>query len=251
MKNEFNHRTVSIQINGVILKGNLVVPQNPIGLVIFSHGSGSSRLSPRNNYVAEVLQKNHLATLLFDLLTEDEDKIYENRFNIDLLTLRLIDVTQWAQHTQEIQNLPIAYFGASTGAASALKAAAFFDADIKSIISRGGRPDLVLKDLDKVTAPTLLIVGGWDDIVIELNEKAYQKLQCEKKLEIIPNATHLFEEPGKLEANFNVLNVSQANGHLTNAQKKTKSIYKIFWDKYSLAYIISKVWTIRMSRKPF
>ncbi|MDA9089440.1 dienelactone hydrolase family protein [Maribacter arcticus] len=200
MKNEFNHRTVSIQINGVILKGNLVVPQNPIGLVIFSHGSGSSRLSPRNNYVAEVLQKNHLATLLFDLLTEDEDKIYENRFNIDLLTLRLIDVTQWAQHTKEIQNLPIAYFGASTGAASALKAAAFFDADIKSIISRGGRPDLVLKDLDKVTAPTLLIVGGWDDVVIELNEKAYQKLQCEKKLEIIPNATHLFEEPGKLEA---------------------------------------------------
>lgn len=199
MKNEFNHRTVSIQIDGVILKGNLALPQNPIGLVIFSHGSGSSRLSPRNNYVAEILQKNHLATLLFDLLTVDEDKIYENRFNIDLLTLRLIDVTQWAQQLQDTKNLPIGYFGASTGAASALKAAALYGDDIKTVISRGGRPDLALKDLHKVTAPTLLIVGGWDDVVIELNEKAYQELKCERKLEIIPNATHLFEEPGKLE----------------------------------------------------
>ena len=199
MKNEFNHRTVSIQIDRVILKGKLAVPQNPIGLVIFSHGSGSSRLSPRNNYVAEILQKNHLATLLFDLLTVDEDKIYENRFNIDLLTLRLRDVTQWAQQLQDTKNLPIGYFGASTGAASALKAAAFYGDDIKTVISRGGRPDLALKDLHKVTAPTLLIVGGWDNVVIELNEKAYQELKCERKLEIIPNATHLFEEPGKLE----------------------------------------------------
>ena len=140
-----------------------------------------------------------MATLLFDLLTVDEDKIYENRFNIDLLTLRLIDVTQWAQQLQDTKNLPIGYFGASTGAASALKAAAFYGDDIKTVISRGGRPDLALKDLHKVTAPTLLIVGGWDDVVIELNEKAYQELKCERKLEIIPNATHLFEEPGKLE----------------------------------------------------
>ena len=176
-----------------------MAPQNAIGLVIFSHGCGSCRLSPRNNYVAEILQKNHLANMLFDLLTEDEDKIYENRFNIDLLTLRLIDVTQCVQQQKDTKNLPIGYFGASTGAASALKAAAFYENDIKTVISRGGRPDLVLKNLHRVTAPTLLLVGGWDEVVKEFNEKAYRKLQCARKLEIIPNATHLFEEPGKLE----------------------------------------------------
>ena len=170
-------KTVSIRIESIVLKGNLIVPAKGTGLVIFSHGSGSSRLSPRNNYVAEVLQKKGLATLLFDLLTEDEDRIYENRFNIDLLTIRLINVTQWAQRQNEIHGLPIGYFGASTGAASALRAAAFFGEDIKAVVSRGGR----------------------DDVVIELNEMAYQKLQCERKLQIIPKATHLFEEPGKLE----------------------------------------------------
>lgn len=192
-------KTVSIRIESIVLKGNLIVPAKGTGLVIFSHGSGSSRLSPRNNYVAEVLQKKGLATLLFDLLTEDEDRIYENRFNIDLLTIRLINVTQWAQRQNEIHGLPIGYFGASTGAASALRAAAFFGEDIKAVVSRGGRPDMALQELKKVTAPTLLIVGGWDDVVIELNEMAYQKLQCERKLQIIPKATHLFEEPGKLE----------------------------------------------------
>ncbi|TLP81798.1 dienelactone hydrolase family protein [Maribacter sp. ACAM166] len=193
------HKTISIRLDGTVLKGTLVVPEKAIGMVIFSHGSGSSRLSPRNNYVAEVLQKKGLATLLFDLLTEDEDRIYENRFNIDLLTMRLIDVTQWVQHQKELKKLPIGYFGASTGAASALRAAAFYGKDIKAVVSRGGRPDMALPDLHKVTAATLLIIGGWDNVVIELNEKAFEKLQGTKKLEIIPHATHLFEEPGKLQ----------------------------------------------------
>ncbi|MCJ7465770.1 MAG: alpha/beta hydrolase [Maribacter sp.] len=190
---------MEIKLDGLTLEGNLVVPKNAMGIVIFSHGSGSSRLSPRNNYVAKVIQEKRLATLLFDLLTEEEDTVYQNRFNIDLITMRLIDVTQWVQNHTEFKALPIGYFGASTGAASALRAAAFFGHDIKAVVSRGGRPDMAIDDLFRVTAATLLIVGGWDDVVIELNEKAYQKLQCTRKLEIIANATHLFEEPGKLE----------------------------------------------------
>jgi alpha-beta hydrolase superfamily lysophospholipase len=193
-------KTISIQLDGLILYGDLTIPENSIGMVIFSHGSGSSRLSPRNRYVAQVLQQRGLATLLFDLLTEEEDRIYENRFDINLLTMRLIDVTQFMQQHKSTRGLPIGYFGASTGAASALRAAAFYTADIKAVVSRGGRPDLALSQLQKVTAPTLLIVGGWDQVVIELNEKAYEKLGCEKKLDIIPQASHLFEEKGKLEA---------------------------------------------------
>jgi dienelactone hydrolase len=150
-------KNVSIRLDGTVLKGNLIIPEKAIGVVIFSHGSGSSRLSPRNNYVAEILQQKGLATLLFDLLTEEEDRIYENRFNIDLLTLRLIDVTQWAQKQKKTKKLPIGYFGASTGAASALRAAAFYGKDIKAIVSRGGRPDMALQDLDQVTAPTHLL----------------------------------------------------------------------------------------------
>jgi fermentation-respiration switch protein FrsA (DUF1100 family) len=199
MKTALKYKSVNIELDGAVLKGNLVVPPKAIGLVLFSHGSGSSRLSPRNNYVAEVLQEKGLATLLFDLLTKDEDRIYENRFNIDLLTMRLIDVTHWIQRQKEIKGLTIGYFGASTGAASALRAAAFYGKDIKAVVSRGGRPDMALQDLHKVTAPTLLIVGGWDDVVIELNRKAYQKLQSERKLVIVPKASHLFEEAGKLE----------------------------------------------------
>jgi dienelactone hydrolase len=192
------NKEVAISGNNLNLKANLCVPKTATGLVIFSHGSGSSRRSPRNNYVAEVLQGHGLATLLFDLLTEAEDRNDANRFNIDLLTLRLIEVTHWAKQRQGIKNLPIGYFGASTGAAAALRAAAFFGEEVGAVVSRGGRPDLALKDLHKVTAPTLLIVGGWDDRVIELNEMAFQKLQCEHKLEIVPEASHLFEEPGKL-----------------------------------------------------
>lgn len=190
---------VKIRLDGISLPGILTIPENAIGIVIFSHGSGSSRFSPRNNYVARILQQEGCATLLFDLLTEEEDRNYENRFNIDLLTLRLIDVTQWIQAYSKTENLPIGYFGASTGSASALKAAAFYGKDVRAIVSRGGRPDLAMLRLHKVTAPTLLLVGGWDQDVIPLNEKAYQKLQCHKKLEIIPQATHLFQEPGKLK----------------------------------------------------
>lgn len=192
-------QSISIQLDGIMLQGNLTIPENAIGMVVFSHGSGSSRLSPRNSYVAEVLQQKGLATLLFDLLTEDEDRIYDIRFNIDLLTMRLIDVTQFIQQRKDTKELPIGYFGASTGAASALRSAAHFEKDIKAVVSRGGRPDLALKDLHKVTAPTLLLVGGLDHVVIELNQKAYEKLSCKKKFEIIPQATHLFEEPGKLK----------------------------------------------------
>jgi len=190
---------IEIELEGLALKGNLSIPENATGMVIFSHGSGSSRLSPRNNYVAKVLNEKGLATLLFDLLTEDEDRIYENRFDIDLITMRLIDVTQWAQNQKEGKDLVIGYFGASTGAASALRAAAFYKNDIGAVVSRGGRPDLAMQELNKVTAPTLLIVGGWDHQVIQLNEKAYQELKCYRKLEIVPEASHLFEEPGKLE----------------------------------------------------
>ena len=191
-------KQVAISWDNLTLNGNLGVPKTAAGLVIFSHGSGSSRLSPRNNFVAEVLQESGMATLLFDLLTEAEDQIYANRFNIDLLTLRLIEVTHWVGQQQGLKHLPIGYFGASTGAASALRAAAYFGKDVGAVVSRGGRPDMAMKELNKVTAPTLLIVGGWDEQVIELNEMAFQQLKCERKLEIVPEATHLFEEPGKL-----------------------------------------------------
>ena len=139
------------------------------------------------------------SSLLFDLLTEAEDLIYENRFNIDLLTQRLVKVTNWIANQKDIKDIPIGFFGASTGAASALNAATFLDAKIKAIVSRGGRPDMAEANLDKIDAPTLLIVGGNDDVVIKLNQKAYNKLNGTKKLEIIEGATHLFSEPGKLE----------------------------------------------------
>ena len=194
-----NKKTVKIQMEDVNLQGNLAIPENATGIVIFSHGSGSSRLSPRNNYVAEVLQQKGKATLLFDLLTEKEDRIYENRFNIDLLTERLIAITKWVKENPETKGLNLGYFGASTGAASALVAAAYFGDQIRAVVSRGGRPDLGMQDIQKVKAPTLLIVGGYDDLVIQLNQKAFEKLQCERKFEIVPEASHLFEEPGKLE----------------------------------------------------
>ena len=194
-----NKKTVKIQLEDVILQGNLAIPENATGIVIFSHGSGSSRLSPRNNYVAKVLQQKGLATLLSDLLTEKEDRIYENRFDIDLLTQRLIAITKWVKENPETKGLNLGYFGASTGAASAIVAAAYFGDEIKAVVSRGGRPDLGMQDIHKVKAATLLMVGGYDDLVIQLNQKAYEKLKCERKLEIVPEASHLFEEPGKLD----------------------------------------------------
>ncbi|MBC8757639.1 dienelactone hydrolase family protein [Kordia sp. YSTF-M3] len=199
MLKECTNKSITIGLKDVALLGELCIPKNALGLIIFSHGSGSSRLSPRNNYVAKILQKKGLATLLFDLLTEEEDAIYENRFNIELLTNRLIEVTKWVQEQKETDTLPIGYFGASTGAASALRAAVTLKGVVAVVVSRGGRPDLAMEFLEQVSTPTLLIVGGDDTIVIQLNKQAYQKLQCERSLEIIPNATHLFEEKGKLE----------------------------------------------------
>ncbi len=193
------HISIDIPVKKTVLKGNLSVPDNAKALVLFSHGSGSSRLSPRNNYVASVLQQEGLGTLLFDLLTEEEDRLYKTRFDINLLTQRLIAVTEWIKIQKETKGLQLAYFGASTGAASALSAAAYFGDEIGAVVSRGGRPDLAMSELHEVTAPTLFIVGGWDKVVIGLNQKAYNKLRCERKLEIVPAATHLFEEEGKLE----------------------------------------------------
>lgn len=190
---------IKIPIGRVTLEGLLVVPNPAKGLVLFSHGSGSSRFSPRNNFVADVLQKSGLATLLIDLLTEEEDAIYETRFDIGLLTKRLISVIQWLKSEKKTQNLPIGLFGSSTGAASALQVAAVLGKDIKAVVSRGGRPDLAIETIDKVTAPTLFIVGEQDFTVIELNKEPYEKLRCAKKFEIVPHATHLFEEPGCLE----------------------------------------------------
>ncbi|HZD39549.1 MAG TPA: dienelactone hydrolase family protein, partial [Terriglobales bacterium] len=163
------------------------------------HGSGSSRHSPRNNFVAQVLQGSGTGTLLMDLLTPQEDARYETRFDIDLLTQRLERATKWLREQQQTRFLQIGYFGASTGAAAALQAAATFGASIGAVVSRGGRPDLAMSALDRVQSPTLLIVGGLDDIVIELNRKAYGKITAQKMLEIVPGATHLFEEPGTLQ----------------------------------------------------
>jgi dienelactone hydrolase len=167
--------------------------------VLFAHGSGSSRHSPRNNFVAQVLQKTGMGTLLMDLLTRQEDMNYENRFDIDLLTSRLERATEWIMEQPRSKSLDIGYFGASTGAAAALYAAASFGPSIGAVVSRGGRPDLAMSALKRVQSPTLLIVGGLDDVVIELNRQAYGELMAEKKLAIVPGATHLFEEPGTLE----------------------------------------------------
>lgn len=189
---------IDIPLSLVTLKGELVIPKNAIGIVVFSHGSGSSRFSPRNKLVAELIQHHSIGTLLLDLLTEEEDQNYENRFDIDLLTSRLIETTEWIMQNKDTKNYPIAYFGASTGAASAMRAAAYFEKNIKAVVSRGGRPDLAMNILHLVTAPTLLIVGQMDVPVIKMNKEAYDKLNSVKEMKIIPGATHLFEEPGKL-----------------------------------------------------
>lgn len=188
-----------IRLSSVTLKGDLIVPDGASGIVVFSHGSGSSRFSTRNTFVAQFIRKHGMGSLLFDLLTEEEDQDYEKRFDIELLTQRLIEVTQWLQKTEVAKALPIGYFGASTGAASALGAAAYFGPMIKAVVSRGGRPDLAFTVLPSVTAPTLLIVGGRDSEVIDLNQFAYENLSCIRQFEIVDGATHLFEEPGAME----------------------------------------------------
>ncbi len=193
-------KEVTILADSVILPGTLALPEGAPGIVLFAHGSGSSRFSPRNRYVAEVLQKAAIGTLLFDLLTREEDLVYENRFNIELITERLVKATEWLARQKEAENLAFGYFGASTGAAAALKAAARLGGRrIKAVVSRGGRPDLAMEVLDRVESPTLLIVGGFDEPVLGLNRKALEKLKGVKHLEVIPGATHLFEEPGTLE----------------------------------------------------
>jgi dienelactone hydrolase len=194
---------VRIVAGEVTLNGNMVIPEGAQGIVLFAHGSGSSRFSPRNNYVAEILQKHKLATLLMDLLTEKEEQIdlltRELRFDIPMLAERLVGAAEWLKKNPKTMNLQIGCFGSSTGAAAALIAAAKLPNDVKAVVSRGGRPDLAMEYLPKVKAPTLLIVGGHDEPVIGMNEEALQELLGEKKLEIVPGATHLFEEPGKLE----------------------------------------------------
>ena len=193
------YKEIEINIGAINLLGNLRLAPTSKGIILFSHGSGSSRLSIRNNYVANLLLEQGFSSLLFDLLTTQEDKVYENRFNIELLTERLLKVTQWMRNYEDTKQIPIGYFGSSTGAASALSAAAQLGSIVKAVVSRGGRPDLAMENLKDVKAPTLLLVGSKDDIVIELNKKAQSKISGICELKIIEGATHLFPEYGKLE----------------------------------------------------
>lgn len=196
-------QVINIPSGNVQLEGELKVPQRAAGIVLFAHGSGSSRHSPRNQYVARTIREAGVGTLLFDLLTKEEEAIdsytAELRFDIQFLARRLVDATNWITSQPTTQHLRIGYFGSSTGAAAALIGAVELSNVVAAVISRGGRPDLAGNALPKVKAPTLLIVGGNDDVVIGLNEEAYAQLTCEKELKIVPGATHLFEEPGTLE----------------------------------------------------
>jgi len=195
---------VSIPVNDVELEGMIEIPDGATGLVVFAHGSGSSRKSPRNNFVAEVIRERGLGTLLFDLLTEAEDTDRDNRFDIQLLTTRLVAVTEWLRDRDDTADLNVGYFGSSTGAASALRAAARRGGDIDAVVSRGGRVDLAEERLGEVGAPTLFIVGGDDKQVLELNREAYDQLSCEKELHVVEGAGHLFEGEGELEEVANV-----------------------------------------------
>jgi putative phosphoribosyl transferase len=194
---------VQVPAGSVTLEGNLTLPEESRAIVLFAHGSGSSRHSPRNRYVARVLNEAKLATLLIDLLTLHEEVVdartAQLRFDIDLLAERLVDATDWLTQFPDTKHLRIGYFGASTGAAAALAAAAVRPDAVRAIVSRGGRPDLAGAALTSVQAPTLLIVGEHDDQVVQLNRQALTQLRCEKRLVIVPGATHLFEEPGALD----------------------------------------------------
>jgi len=193
---------VRIFVDGDFIEGNLRVPVVAKYVVLFAHGSGSSRFSPRNRYVANVLNDAKIATLLIDLLTRDEEEVdmrtRQFRFDIDLLTERLMSAVKWLKRNARTQNLKLGIFGSSTGAAAALIAAAKLPSDVAAVVSRGGRPDLAMAHLTMVRAPSLFIVGGRDTVVIDLNKKAITEVSAEKKLEIVPGATHLFEESGKL-----------------------------------------------------
>ena len=200
---DVEERPVRVSADRVGLEGNLAVPGSARGVVLFAHGSGSGRHSPRNHYVARALREAGLATLLVDLLTEEEEEVdlrtRHFRFDIGLLAERLVGATKWLAQNSDTRNLRIGYFGASTGAAAALVAAAEHPKPVGAIVSRGGRPDLAGPALPRVAAPTLLIVGGNDFPVIDMNRDALEQMRTEKRLEIVPGATHLFEEPGALE----------------------------------------------------
>lgn len=198
-RQEKGERSVVISAAPVRLQGTLGLPPKPGGVVLFAHGSGSGRFSPRNMFVARTLREGNLATLLIDLLEEEEAEDRRKVFDIDLLADRLLVATEWLAHREETAGLRLGYFGASTGAGAALQAAARSPASVGAVVSRGGRPDLAATYLPDVTAPTLLIVGGYDLPVIEMNQEALALLTCPKELVIVPGATHLFEEPGTLE----------------------------------------------------
>jgi len=196
-------QSAQIVVDGIRLEGDLCIPKSAAGIVLFAHGSGSSRRSPRNRFVAGVLQQAGLATLLFDLLTREEEAAdaldAHLRFDIPLLATRLVAATRWVGSQAATRQLNLGYFGASTGAAAALVAAAELGAGVQAVVSRGGRPDLAGSLLAAVTAPTLLIVGGNDREVLELNEQARRQLRCQNRLEVVPGASHLFEEAGTLD----------------------------------------------------
>jgi putative phosphoribosyl transferase len=203
---QVREREVQITLDSVTVRGTLALVTGASGLVLFVHGSGSSRFSSRNRFVARELQTGGLSTLLFDLLSEQEERIDEMtrelRFDIGLLTRRVVGVTRWLRQSEDTQTLGVGYFGASTGAAAALEAAAQFSSQpdvVKAVVSRGGRPDLAMDVLSQVVAPTLLIVGGNDHVVIQMNQTAFERLPEPKEMKIVPGASHLFEEPGTLE----------------------------------------------------
>lgn len=213
------NETLMIKVGDVFLEGELTMPENPSGLIIFSHGSGSSRFSPRNRLVSQFLNKNGFGTFLFDLLTQEEDQDYEQRFDTELLSRRLEEVTRYLIELPALNNIPLGYFGASTGAASALIAASKLQNKIKAVVSRGGRPDMASGYLEDVEAPSLLIVGELDFDVLNLNKQALEEIAGKKSLKIVEGATHLFEEPGTLEQ---VAELS-LDWFIQNLKPKTKS----------------------------
>lgn len=196
-------QNVIIPSGEVVLEGELIMPPDARGVVLFAHGSGSSRFSSRNRYVASTIRECGLGTLLFDLLTREEELVDQHtrhlRFDIDLLARRLMNATQWIAGEPDAGGLPIGYFGASTGGAAAIAAASHFGDAVSAVVSRGGRPDLAGESLGRLKSPTLLIVGGLDHVVLSLNREAFEKMNCEKELKVVPGATHLFEEPGTLK----------------------------------------------------
>lgn len=196
---EIKNQAVKIPIDEIFLDGILSIPEDVSGIIIFAHGSGSGRLSPRNKFVAEFLEQNGFATLLFDLLTEKEDEVYENRFDIDLLAERLEAVTKWVKNENATKKFNIGFFGASTGSAAAIKTAVGLENEIRAFVSRGGRVDLAAAELPRLRVPTLLIVGEIDFSVLELNKIVFDKLEGDKRFAIVSGANHLFEEEGALE----------------------------------------------------